>query len=69
MVTYAKANPSRLNFATTGGGDSLLYFHTMLKEKGIRIEPIQYKGSAEYISALVANEVQLAFAPGNEHPR
>jgi tripartite-type tricarboxylate transporter receptor subunit TctC len=63
MVAYAKAHPSRLNFATTGGGDSLLYFHSMLKEKGIRIEPIQYKGSAEYVSALVANEVQLAFAP------
>ena len=32
-------------------------------ERFIQIEPIQYKGSAEYVSALVANEVQLAFAP------
>jgi tripartite-type tricarboxylate transporter receptor subunit TctC len=63
MVSYAKANPDRLNFATTGGGDSLLYFHLMLKQKGIRIATIQYKGSAEYVPALVNNDVQLAFTP------
>lgn len=63
MVSYAKANPGRLNFATTGGGDSLLYFHLMLKQKGIRIEPIQYKGSAEYAPALINNDAQLAFTP------
>lgn len=63
MVGYAKANPDRLNFATTGGGDSLLYFHLMLKEKGIRIATITYKGSAEYMPALVNNDVQLAFTP------
>jgi tripartite-type tricarboxylate transporter receptor subunit TctC len=63
MITYARSNPGKLNFATTGLGDSLLYFHTIQKHKGVKIETIQYKGSAEYIPALVSNDVQLAWTP------
>ena len=63
MVAYARANPGKLNFATTGLGDSLLYFHAMTTEKGIKIETVQYKGSAEYVAALISNDVQLAFTP------
>lgn len=63
MVAHARANPGRLNFATTGLGDSLLYFHAMTTERGIKIETVQYRGSAEYVAALIANDVQLAFTP------
>lgn len=63
MVAHARANPGKLNFATTGLGDSLLYFHDLAAEKGLKIETVQYKGSAEYVSALFANDVQLAFTP------
>ena len=63
LVSYAKTNPGKLNFATTGLGDSLLYFHNMQQEKGIKIETVLYKGSAEYVTAMVANEVQMAFTP------
>lgn len=63
MIAYARANPGKLNFATTGLGDSLLYFHAIQKHKGVKIEAIQYKGSSEYIPALVSNEVQLAWTP------
>ena len=63
MVAHARANPGKLNFATTGLGDSLLYFHAMTIEKGLKIETVQYKGSAEYVAALIANDVQLAFTP------
>jgi tripartite-type tricarboxylate transporter receptor subunit TctC len=63
MVAHARANPGRLNFATTGLGDSLLYFHAMTNERGIKIETVQYRGSAEYVAALIANDVQLAFTP------
>ena len=63
MMVHARANPGKLNFATTGLGDSLLYFHAMTTEKGLKIETVQYKGSAEYVAALIANDVQLAFAP------
>jgi tripartite-type tricarboxylate transporter receptor subunit TctC len=63
MVSYAKAHPGKVNFATTGLGDSLLYAHIIQREKGIKFEAIQYKGSAEYIAAMMANDVQLAFTP------
>jgi tripartite-type tricarboxylate transporter receptor subunit TctC len=63
MVAHARANPGKLNFATTGLGDSLLYFHAMTTEKALKIETVQYKGSAEYVAALIANDVQLAFTP------
>lgn len=63
MVTYAKANPGKVNFGTTGLGDSLLYAHLIQREKGIKFEAIQYKGSAEYITAMMANDVQVAFTP------
>ena len=63
MVAYARANPGKLNFATTGLGDSLLYFHALSTEKGLQIQTVQYKGSAEYLAGLLANDVQLAFAP------
>lgn len=63
MVAYAKANPGKVNFGTTGLGDSLLYAHLIQREKGIKFEAIQYKGSAEYITAMMANDVQVAFTP------
>ncbi|MEN9887187.1 MAG: hypothetical protein RL758_1765 [Pseudomonadota bacterium] len=63
MVAHAKAHPGKLNFATTGLGDSLLYFHSMQLDRGFKMETIQYKGSAEYVAAMIANDVQLAFTP------
>jgi len=63
LVSYAKANPGKVNFATTGQGDNFLYLHLMQKEKGFRMEGIQYKGSAEYVAALVSNDVQVAITP------
>lgn len=63
LVAHARANPGKLNFATTGLGDSLLYFHAMRTERNMKIETVQYKGSSEYVAALIANDVQLAFTP------
>lgn len=63
LMAHAKANPGKLNFATTGPGDALLYFETLKAEKEIKVETIQYKGSSQYLTALMANEVQLGFPP------
>jgi tripartite-type tricarboxylate transporter receptor subunit TctC len=63
LVKYSKANPGKTNFATTGLGDNFLYFHLMQKERGFRMEAIQYKGSAEYVQAMVSNDVQVAITP------
>lgn len=63
FVVYAKAHPGKVNFATTGLGDNYLYLLLMQREKGFRMEPIQYKGSAEYVAAMVSNDVQVAITP------
>lgn len=63
LVSYAKTHPGKLNFATTGMGDNYLYSLMMQREKGFTMESIQYKGSAEFMTALVANDVQVAFTP------
>ena len=59
MVSYAKAHPGKLNYATTGPSDVLLDFEILKHATGIKLEHIQYKGAAPIITALVANEVQL----------
>ena len=52
-----------MNVGTTGQGDGLLYSLHIQQEKGIKFEAIQYKGSTEYITAMLANDVQLGFTP------
>jgi len=63
FARYAKENPGRVNYATTGQGDNFLYEHLIQKEKGFKMEAIQYKGSSEYVAALVSNDVQVAITP------
>ena len=63
FVAHAKANPGRVNFATTGLGDNYLYLLLMQKERGFRMEGVQFKGSAEFVAAMVSNDVQVAIAP------
>ncbi|PUE50567.1 hypothetical protein B9Z47_02090 [Limnohabitans sp. 2KL-1] len=63
FVAYAKANPGKVNFATTGLGDNYLYLLLMQREKAFKMDAIQYKGSADYVAALVSNDVQVAITP------
>lgn len=63
FVTYARANPGKVNFATVGLGDTHLYLLLMQKERGFKMEAVQFKGSAEFVAAQVANDVQVAIAP------
>jgi tripartite-type tricarboxylate transporter receptor subunit TctC len=63
LITYAKANPGKLNYATPGAGSTphlaAVLFQSMA---GIQIVPITYKGTAPANLDLVAGRVQLAFA-------
>lgn len=63
FAAYARSRPGELNFATTGLGDAYLYFHELSRAAGIKMEPVQFKGSAEYLPALISNNVQVALAP------
>ena len=63
FVGYARANPGKVNFATLGLGDTHMYLLLMQKERNFKMEGVQFKGSAEYVTAMVNNDVQVAMAP------
>jgi len=62
LVSYAKANPGKLNFGSFGeGSPGHLYIEWIKNRAGIDVAHISYKGAAPVISALLANEVQLIY--------
>jgi tripartite-type tricarboxylate transporter receptor subunit TctC len=62
LIAYAKANPGKLNYGTSGPG-SLQHFagELMSHMAGIKMVHVAYKGSAPIITAMLANEVHLGF--------
>jgi tripartite-type tricarboxylate transporter receptor subunit TctC len=62
LIAYAKMNPGKLNYGTSGTG-SLQHFGGELLSHmaGIRMVHVVYKGSAPIITAMLANEVHLGF--------
>jgi tripartite-type tricarboxylate transporter receptor subunit TctC len=62
FVAYAKANPGKLNFASSGLATITHLFGEMLQlEAGIKMTHVPYRGSAPATNALVAGEVQAQF--------
>ncbi len=62
LITYANANPGKLNYATPGNG-SLSHLATeMFKNAtGINIVHIPYKGMGNALTDLLAGQIQLTF--------
>jgi tripartite-type tricarboxylate transporter receptor subunit TctC len=62
LIAYAKANPGKLNFGSSGTG-TLQHFAGELfnHEAGAKIVHVPYKGTAAVIPAMLANEVQVGF--------
>jgi len=62
LIAYAKANPDKLNFGSSGNGTTPHLagelFNTMA---GVKINHIPYKGSAPMVTDLLGNQVQVAF--------
>ncbi len=63
FVAYAKANPGKLNYGTTGPGALMVYFEAIKQKLGLDIVQISYRSAAAANQALLAGEVQLQF-PG-----
>jgi tripartite-type tricarboxylate transporter receptor subunit TctC len=64
LVALAKAKPGAYNFASSGPGSSLHLFAEMFSSiAGIKLVHIPYRGDAPMITALISNDVQLAFLP------
>jgi len=62
LVTYARANPGKLNYASWAAGSSSHLYAEMLKlNTGIDLAHIPYKGTADAMRDLLGGQVQLMF--------
>jgi len=63
LIAFAKANPGKLNFASSGTGNLTHLAGELFKSRaGIDIVHVPYKSDAESISAILGGQVQLTFA-------
>jgi tripartite-type tricarboxylate transporter receptor subunit TctC len=62
LIAYAKANPGKLNFGTSGTG-GLQHFagERFAHMAGVKLVHVPYKGTAAVIPAMLAGDVQLGF--------
>jgi tripartite-type tricarboxylate transporter receptor subunit TctC len=62
FLSYAKANPGKINMATAGIGSSVhlagVLFMTMT---GVQLVPVHYRNS--YVPDMLAGQVQVVFSP------
>ena len=62
FITYAKANPGKLNFASSGSGTSIHLAGELFKVMaGVQMTHVPYKGSSPAIQDLLGGQVQLMF--------
>jgi tripartite-type tricarboxylate transporter receptor subunit TctC len=62
LIAYAKANPGKLNFASSGSGTSIHLSGELFKTMtGVQITHVPYKGSAPALTDLIGGQVQLMF--------
>ena len=62
FVAYAKANPGKINFGSSGMATITHLFGEMLSlEAGIKMTHVPYRGSAPATNGLLAGEVQVQF--------
>jgi len=73
FIAYAKANPGKLNYGSSGPGSSPhLATELLMSMAGIQMTLIPYKGIAPAVTAQLANEVQMSLTPiavGMPHAR
>jgi tripartite-type tricarboxylate transporter receptor subunit TctC len=66
FLQYAKANPGKINFGSSGvGGSSHLSMEYFKMVTGIDVVHVPYKGSGPSTTAMVAGEIQLGSFAGN----
>jgi len=62
FIAYAKANPGKINWATSGNGTSVHLSGELFKlTTGVELTHIPYKGSAPALTDMIAGTVQLMF--------
>ena len=62
LIAYAKANPGKLNFASSGSGTSIHLSGELFKSMtGVQMTHVPYKGSSPALADLAGGQVQLMF--------
>lgn len=62
LLDYAKANPGKLNFGSTGSGSSNhLSMELLMQMTGTKMTHVPYKGSAPAVTALLGGEIDVLF--------
>ena len=62
FIEYAKKNPGKMNFGSTGSGSSNhLSMELFMRMTGAKLAHIPYKGSAPAVTALLAGEIDALF--------
>ena len=65
LIAYARANPSKLSYASIGHGTSDHIAGEVLKSRfAIDMVHVPYKGTAQAMTDLLAGQVQLMFSGG-----
>lgn len=62
FIAYAKANPGKVNMASSGSGTSVhLSGELFMSMTGVKMAHIPYKGAGPALTDLVGNQVQVMF--------
>jgi tripartite-type tricarboxylate transporter receptor subunit TctC len=62
LITFAKANPGKLDFASSGGGASVHLSGELFKQiAGIEMTHIPYKGTGSLLPDLIAGTFSMSF--------
>jgi tripartite-type tricarboxylate transporter receptor subunit TctC len=62
FIAYAKANPGKINWATSGNGTSVHLSGELFKMMtGVQLTNIPYKGSAPALTDMISGTVQVIF--------
>jgi len=64
LIAYAKANPGKLNYATSGPGPSQNEMELFKQAVGIDVVEIPYKNTAQAMTDLIGGQVSLFPAVG-----
>jgi tripartite-type tricarboxylate transporter receptor subunit TctC len=63
LLSYAKANPGKLNLATSGAGTiSHLTGELLMRETGIKIVPVHYRGAPPAVTDLLGGHADIMFS-------
>ncbi|MBO0757699.1 MAG: tripartite tricarboxylate transporter substrate binding protein [Bradyrhizobiaceae bacterium] len=63
LIAFAKANPGKLNYASTGyGAAAHLSAELFKKQAGVDIVMVPYKGSAPALQDLIGGRIDMVFA-------